>query len=147
MPLSRSLFAAVLLVGLALVAGCGTKGPARGTVKGRVTLGDKAVTGATVMFENPETGVAVLAQLDADGNYEVKTHQGDGLPAGNYKVAVTPGGIMSPDEANPMADKAKIARPKLNVTIPEPYLKTATSKLTADVKPGDNPPFDFKLTP
>jgi hypothetical protein len=147
MPLSRFLFAGALFVSLALVVGCGAKGSARGTVKGRVTLGDKPVTGATVFIENPEFGVAVNAPLDADGRYEVKSYQGDGLPVGSYKVAVLPGGVMQPGEELPTADKAKFVRPKLTVIIPEKYHKTATSQLTIDVREGENPPFDFKLTP
>lgn len=144
---SRLPFALGLLAGLVLVAGCGTKGPARGTVKGRVTMGEKPVTGATVFFENAEQGVAVNAQLGADGEFEVKTYQGDGLPVGNYKVAVVPGGVMQPGEENPMADKAKINRPKPATNIPERYNKTATSSLAIEVKEGENPLYEFKLTP
>jgi hypothetical protein len=147
MPRFRLASAGLLLVGLALAGGCGSKGSARGVVKGRVTIGDKPVTGATVLFENAETGVGVNAQLDAEGKYEVKTYQGDGLPVGSYKVAVLPGGVMDPGEESPMANKAKSTRPKLTVIIPEPYHKTATSKLAVEVREGENPPFDFKLTP
>ena len=147
MSLSRLLFTGVLLVGAALVGGCGAKGPARGAVKGRVTMDGKPVTGATVLIENPEFGVAVNAPLDADGRYEVKSYQGDGLPVGSYKVAVLPGGVMQPGEELPTADKAKFVRPKLTVIIPEKYHKTATSQLAIDVKEGETLPFDFKLTP
>ena len=147
MPRSRFASAGVLFACLALAAGCGSKGPARGTVKGRVTLGDKPVAGATVFFENAEAGVGLNAPLDATGHYEVKTYQGAGLPAGSYKVAVLPGGVMEPGEELPLADKAKSTRPKLTVTVPERYHKTATSKLGVEVKEGDNPPFDFALTP
>ena len=147
MPRSRLASAGLLLACLALAAGCGSKPPARGIVKGRVTLGDKPVAGASVFFENAEAGVAVNAPLDATGHYEAKTYQGVGLPPGRYKVAVVPGGVMEPGEESPLADKAKSTRPKLTVSIPERYHKTATSQLGAEVKEGDNPPFDFALTP
>jgi hypothetical protein len=148
MSRSRFAFAGVWLFAcLALVAGCEQRGSARGVVKGRVMLGDTPVTGATVFFENVELGVGVNAPLDANGNYEVKTYQGNGLPVGNYKVAVLPGGVMQPGEEYPMADKAKSNRPAPTVTIPERYYKTSTSQLAVEVKEGENPPFDFKLTP
>lgn len=143
----RIAFGGALAFGLVFAAGCGNKGPARGAVKGRVTIGDKPVTGATVFIENAPAGVGVNAPLDADGRYEVKSYQGDGLPPGTYQVAVLPGGVMQPGEESPTADKAKFTRPKLVVVIPEKYHKTATSQLSIDVKEGDNPPFDFKLTP
>ncbi len=143
----RVAFGGVLIVGFLFVAGCGKKEPVRVPVKGRVTMGDKPVTGATVFFENAGAGVGINAQLDADGNYEVKNYQGDGLPPGTYQVAVLPGGVMEPGEESPLAGKTKSTRPKLTVTIPVRYNKTATSKLSIEVKEGDNPPFDFKLTP
>jgi hypothetical protein len=139
------------LVGfLALVAaGCdGQKPPARGTVRGRVTLGAKPVTGATVLFTNAETGIAMNAPLDRDGRYEVKSHLGAGLPPGRYVVAVTPGGVMTPDEEGPLAGDAKAARAKLPATpVPDKYHKAETSGLTVEVKEGDNSPFNFALTP
>ncbi len=143
----RVAFGGVLIVGLVFAAGCGNTGPVRGSVKGRVTSGDKPVTGATVFFENMQAGVGINAQLDADGYYEVKNYQGDGLPPGTYQVAVLPGGVMEPGEEVPLAGKAKTIRPKLTLTIPQRYHKTATSKLSITVKEGDNPPFDFRLTP
>ncbi|MFM8274846.1 MAG: carboxypeptidase-like regulatory domain-containing protein [Gemmata sp.] len=142
----RVAFGALLLALLA-VTGCKEREPARGVVKGRVTLGDRPVTGATVFFENAQAGVGMNAPLDADGNYEVKSYRGAGLYPGVYQVAVVPGAIMEPGEELPLADKAKFARPKPAITIPERYHKTATSELSVEVKEGANPPFDFKLAP
>ncbi|MCE9565883.1 MAG: carboxypeptidase-like regulatory domain-containing protein [Planctomycetes bacterium] len=137
----------VLLIGL-IAGGCAEKGPSRGIVKGRVTLGSKPVTGATVFFENTETGVGMNAPLDQEGWYEVKAHNGNGLLPGVYGVSIIPGGVMSPEEALPLAGDAKAARAKLPVTpVPEKYHKAATSGLKVEVKEGDNPPFDFTLTP
>jgi hypothetical protein len=142
----RSRFAALVVFALLLV-GCSEKGPARGPVKGRVTMGKQPVSGATVFFENAEAGVAMNAPLDADGNYEVKSYQGVGLPVGTYKVAVLPGGVMTADEQGPKAHEAKAKRPKPSVEIPEKYHKTASSGFTIEVKEGDNPPFNFDLAP
>jgi len=135
---------------LLMTLGCTGKPPARGVVNGRVTIGSKPVTGATVFFENTETGIAMNAALDQDGRYEVKSHLGAGLPPGTYHVAVTPGGVMSPEEADatPLAGEAKAERAKKPVTpVPEKYHNPASSGLTIEVKEGNNPPFDFTLIP
>jgi hypothetical protein len=113
-----------------------------------VTFGGKGVTGVTVFFENPEKGIGMNAPVDSNGNYEVKSYQGNGLPAGTYKVAVLPGGVITAEEESPKATEAKAARAAIPVTpIPNRYHKTATSNLSIDVKPGENPPFDFALNP
>ncbi len=144
----RACIVGPLIVLLLVVSGCAEKETVRGVVHGRVTLGSKPVTGASVFFENTETGVAMNAPLDQDGRYEVKSYQGAGLPPGIYRVAVTPGGVMKPEESLVLAGDAKAARAKLPVTaVPEKYHKTTTSGLTVDVKEGDNPSFDFILTP
>ena len=130
---------------LASVAAC-AGGPVRGPVSGRVTINDKPVAAATVFFESAEAGVGMNAALDSDGRYEVKSHQGVGLPVGTYKVAILPGGIMTADELGPKATEAKAARPKPSTIIPEKYHKTATSGITVEVK-AQNEPFDFKLVP
>lgn len=138
----------VSLIAPVLLLGCAEKGPERGVVKGRVTFNGKGATGVTVFFENAESGVAINAPVDTNGNYEVKSYQGAGLPVGSYRVAVMPGGVMTAEEASPKATEAKAARAAAAVTpIPERYHKTATSHLTVDVKAGENPPFDFSLTP
>jgi hypothetical protein len=138
----------VLAAFLLVLVGCAEKPPALGVVRGRVTLHAKPVTGATVLFENVETGIAMNAPLNLDGRYEVKTYQGAGLPPGKYTVAVMPGGVMRPEEEGPLAGDAKAERAKLPVTpVPEKYHKAATSGLTVEVKEGENPPFDFTLTP
>jgi len=140
----RSAFAG-LAVAFALVLSC-SSGPARGPVKGRVTMGGAPVTAATVFFENAELGGGMNAPLDSNGEFEVKNYQGAGLPVGTYKVAILPGGVMTPDEAGPKATEAKAARPKANSAIPEKYHKTATSGLTIEVK-ADSAPFEFDLKP
>jgi hypothetical protein len=110
-----------------------------------VTLDDKPVTGAMVLFENKEQGVAIQAPLDGDGRYQVKTYEGEGLPLGSYKVAVTPGRIMQPGEELPLAGKANYPPPPPPAEIPERYRSVATSGLTIEVRQGDKPSFDFDL--
>ena len=127
------------------VLGCTAKPPARGVVQGRVTLGSKPVTGATVLFENTGTGVAINAALDQDGRYEVKSHQGAGLLPGTYRVAVVPGRIMGPDEAPIFADAAPAPASGPASPIPEKYYSLSSSGLQIEVKEGANPPFEFAL--
>jgi len=146
----RARVCCAIAAALLITLGCSKKPPARGVVQGRVTIGSKPVTGATVFFENTETGIAMNAVLDQDGRYEVKSHLGVGLPPGKYHVAVTPGGVMTPEEADttPLAGEAKAERAKQPVTpVPVKYHDPATSGITIEVKEGNNPPFDFTLVP
>lgn len=141
----------LLALALALVLGCsGSKGPPRGPVKGRVTLGGKAVPNATVVFESKVLGVSQTASTDDDGRYEFVAYNAAGLPAGSYKVAVSSGRFLAPGEEVLKIDVTKkpaAAPKKAAAAIPEKYLKADTSGLTADVKADDNPPFDFDLKP
>jgi len=127
------------------VTGC-SAGPARGKVAGKVTFRKEPISDSTILFENQEAGIGVTAPLAADGSYEVKNYQGAGLPPGTYKVAISPGGIMKSGNEVPLAGKEP-PRKKSTSKIPARYHQTATSKLVVEVKAGNNPPFDFDLTP
>ncbi len=130
----------------ALAIGCSSEAP-RGVAKGKVTFKGQPVTGCLIHFENREGGVEAQVSLGADGRYEMKTLQGDGLPPGVYKVSVSPGRIMEPGEEAPLAGQAPKIKPPPTTTVPVKYHRGATTDLTADVKAGDNPPFDFELKP
>lgn len=131
------LVASIMLAGLA----CGQE--PRGTVTGRVTQAGAPVSGATIYFEDAAAGISVMAPLSQDGSFVVKTYQGAGLPPGNYKVAVAPGGISNPEGPTPLA--LDVAKSSPTADIPSKYHKTATSGLTAQVQAGENPPFHFDL--
>lgn len=79
--LSLLLFAVVLLP----LAGCGKK---LHPVSGVVNLDGKAVAGATVTFTGDD-GSTASGVTDDSGNFTLKGTAGDGLYAGNYKVAVS----------------------------------------------------------
>ncbi|NQT40391.1 MAG: carboxypeptidase regulatory-like domain-containing protein [Planctomycetes bacterium] len=126
-----------------LVVGC--SGGDVGHVSGRVAVGGKPVTKGAIVFENPQAGISVNAELADDGTYTVRSHQREGLPPGTYQVAVRPtafGGEEAPLVTDPNAQPS-VAKSD----IPEKYQSVATSGLTATVKKGDNPPFDFDLKP
>lgn len=131
------------LMCLLLISGCGGGKPA-GKVSGKVTFNGAPVTEAAIVFENQAAGVSAKVNLGPDGTYVAKTADSIGLPPGNYQVAVTPSQVAETDEV-PL-----VAAPSGNEqdppsAIPAKYHSPATSGLTADVKAGDNPPFDFDL--
>ncbi len=128
---------------LAFIAGCGSSDTGR--VAGRVTVGGKPIAQGAVLFQNAAKGTAILAPIGNDGTYRVKTSQKDGLPAGDYQVAVQPQASYSgpaPLVAPPKQEKKPAESP-----IPVKYRSVKTSGLKITVKLGDNPPFDFDLTP
>lgn len=145
--MSRSLF-----IGVALCAGltfsltsCSRSSVPRGTVKGKVTLDGLPLTSAAIFFESDATKTAMQVNLGAEGEFEAKSYNTSGLPVGNYKVAISPGGVMDPDDAPMLAGKNKSVAKGPAPLIPVKYTTTATSGLSAVVNEGDNPPFLFKL--
>lgn len=133
--------------------GCGKQGPPRGIVKGRVTVGDRPVTDARLMFSNTESGEAIHVPIDGAGGYEAKNYQGPGLLTGTYKVAVLPGRIRYSEANQPKMDSSQFQTSKATTAaaatseIPKRFRSIETSGISIVVKAGDNPPFDFKLDP
>jgi hypothetical protein len=74
---------ALLLTFLIAPTGCGPDPKARGSVKGKVTVGKRALTAGTVMFHN-KNGLTASAGIDPDGNYVCND-----VPAGECRVTVT----------------------------------------------------------
>src|SRR5262249_5063699 len=120
-------------------AGCSKSGPVRGDVSGTVTFKKQPVTEGKISFYSPATGYGGSADLDATGNYVIKTLEG-GLPLGEYVVTVTPLTYMDHSDQKPLpADKENPAP-----NIPEKYRRPGTSPLKAEVKEGKNEfPFDM----
>jgi hypothetical protein len=61
-------------------------------VQGKVTLDGNPLTGGTVSFYPQEEGVKVpvpSAEIDAQGQYELRTGGRDGAPPGKYRATVT----------------------------------------------------------
>src|SRR5437660_123068 len=87
----------MFLAGVAL-CGCSTgDGVRRGAVAGKVTLAGVPVSPATIRFEDAAAGIALAADIEPDGSYQVRTYKDVGLPAGTYQVAVTPGSMKPPE--------------------------------------------------
>ena len=133
------------------LAGCGgTSEVPRGIVKGRVVLDGRTLSGATIVFENKVIGVSQTAALDDDGRYEFVAYNAVGLPAGSYQVSIISGQFLAPgDEIHRIEIPAKGVTPpakkKPGTSIPDKYTKADKSGLTAEVKTGDNPAYDFEL--
>lgn len=127
---------------LLLLCGCGK--PEVGTVAGSVTLDGQPLSNGTIVFEDATRGVSVNAALAVDGTFTARTYDKQGLPPGSYQVAIRPGSVGS-GEAPLVGEVDPNSTPSAS-TIPERYRSVKTSELTADVKLGDNSPFDFLLT-
>ncbi len=141
MPRSLSRITAVLLLGcVAIASGCGA--PPVGTVSGKVSYKDAPVSEGAVIFQNADGTVSMSANLGTDGAYTVTSADRNGLPPGEYKVAVSPSKIGSGE--TPLAIAPGEAPPP-PPAIPAKYHSIETSDLTASVKAGDNPPFNFTL--
>ena len=90
----KRIAAALTLLAVLTVGGCGNK-PTLAPVKGRVTHGDRTVTGGSVWF-HPEArrhgqSERMSGQLQIDGTFIVRTFpHGDGIPPGHYRVTLSP---------------------------------------------------------
>jgi hypothetical protein len=152
-----SLVVLLLTAALSGLSGCSGRSAdpsaANGVVRGQVTLDDRPLGNVTVVFVQPETAFGLNIHTDENGQYEVRSHKDQGLPPGQYKIAVRPSDTdaLSREEQTraflqgvqgTMSDAP--TRPR--VTVPQVYHTVETSNLAIEVTTGDNPPFDFKLT-
>lgn len=129
-------------------AGCGggASGP-QGKVSGKVTYkGNPVATGATVSFLGSAGGGSAAGTVGSDGSYQLRSMNGDQIPAGKYKVLITPPvqAAMSPEEAmkaSMPSGKSKPGipeKPPADATIPSQYHAINTTPAEFEVKQGDN---------
>jgi hypothetical protein len=140
-PLLRASCVITVVCSLALT-GCSRKsiGP-WGTAEGTASVAGQPIAEGIVVFDNPELGVARMAELQSDGRFVQKSVDFPGLPVGKYRVAVLPT-RMSKGDWVPVA----MSKPQAGGgAFPARYHSVATSGLTAEVKEGKNPPFVFDL--
>lgn len=108
-----------LLLCLASI-GCGSGGPKSYPVTGKVTYGNEAVSGASVLFIPVAGGPYATGHTRDDGTYEVK------LPIGSYKLSINamsfPNGVESEGVS----------------TLPSKFSSEQTSGVTAEIKEGPN---------
>lgn len=111
---------------VAAITGCGGGGadtPELGEVTGTITLDGSPLSGAEVVFE-PAAGAPSVGKTDEAGQYELAYNQdANGAVPGQHTVRISKFG--EPGSPNDTQDQ-----------IPAKF--NANSKLTAEVKAGDN---------
>lgn len=119
-------------------AGC-HKGPATGTVRGKVTFKGQAVKEGRVTFLNDKEGGAAEALISNDGNYAVPS----AVVVGDYVVEITP--LVEIKDTDPgKSPPAPVEKPAPD--IPKKYRMQGTTPLRASVKGGSNE-INFDMTP
>lgn len=144
-PLAYRRSILVLLL-LAILCGCGQKGPAMGRVSGVVTYQGKPLVAANVMFVPVQGGRPATATTDDQGRFTLTTFaKGDGAQVGDHHVAIVK--VDTPAQTAPVPENVPLSpripgmpetSPPRASQIPERYGKSATSGLTATVLAGDN---------
>jgi hypothetical protein len=128
-----------LLIFATLVAstGCGSKGSAKGTVKGRVIYRGEPLEGGAIVFVPDEdrgnSGALVKGTILLDGSFTLPAE----TTVGWYRVAVAP---------LPIADRA--STPTASNPYPAPparYRNPNLSGLAGEVKAGADNNFEFQL--
>ena len=133
--LSDSLYIWLVTCCVVTVAGCGKadKFP-RYKISGKITFQSKPVEEGTITFEDPTTGQVNSGALGSGGAYSTE------LPAGSFKVSVTPPLVETKGTGDSPPDMVE----KNVANIPKKYRRQESSGLTADVAK-DKRAFDFDL--
>lgn len=132
-PIRLGTIACASLVLAASTAGCGSDGPERGIVTGKVTLDGEPLPDADIVFQ-PEDGSPSLGVTDERGRYDLMyTRDKRGAMLGEHVVQITTPTSATDAQGNSVRVPQKVP-PEYN----------ARSQLTREVKPGRNK-FDFNL--
>jgi hypothetical protein len=124
-----------IIVSVALASGCGPKSdrPKLVPVSGTVSYKGQPLADGTVSFR-PQKGRAGMGKIKDGKIIEVTSYElNDGLPVGQYKVAV-----QSMSNADDMYAEHKSL-------IPEKYSDVEKSELTADIKDAKENVLSFDL--
>ena len=129
------------------LCGCGEQ---TGSVKGKVYLQDKPVSGGAIAFVPPNDNKVATATIQSDGSYEIPK-----VSTGLAKISVTPA-LEVKVPAGKKMDLTKFGgdnKPKVvdeptgkGTPIPAKYGDAKNSGLTFEVKPGAQE-HDIKLQP
>lgn len=124
----RAMLPLAVLATLVVFQGCG--GPRCERVQGTVKYLGRGVADVNVVFYG-SNGIIGRAVTDSEGNFNQVTWKrpGDGLPAGEYKVTITPKSTVSETE-----DYSAPPPPPF----PKKYLSLGSSDLRVTVAPGSN---------
>lgn len=137
----RARWLVLLVVPALTISGCGP-GRERGTLSGTVKFQGQPVTEGMVILSDEKDGTFMTAEIQPDGTFEPKTAEGKGIWAGQYRVAVAP--KLAEPEMGASKGPPKIPLPS---NIPTRYWKPETSRLSVDVREGQNETLAIELTP
>jgi hypothetical protein len=118
-------------------------GPEMAPVQGVVYYNDEPLPYGSIMFQ-PERGQPATGKIQPDGSFEMASFQpGDGATVGTQKVRVNCYSSQAPGElAKPVVGERSLGK----LLIPQQYTSFDASNLSAEVRPGDNEPFEFRLS-
>ena len=126
---------------VAFWAGCSSDSKL-GSVDGVVRLDGKPLTTGTVRFL-PAAGRTATGEIQSDGTFSIGTYgKTDGALIGMHQVVII---AIQTDPDAPKEGRMLTANPKVKPLVPMRYMAPGTSKLTFEVKPGDNHA-EFDLT-
>ncbi len=135
MPLPDHRSRLTWIVLLLILPGCGDSQP-MGTPHGKVTNDGQPVPDATIQFQSAETGHAVAAPVNAQGEYRFE----EPMPAGEYMVSINPA-----YEAPVAGEGDENFTPPERPDIPQRYRSGAGSGLKVNVEEGEHE-LDISLT-
>jgi hypothetical protein len=134
-----------------LLGGCssGPPGPKLVPASGTVTLDDKPLGNADVMFiaEDQTRGQGGVARTDESGKFELLTvdRKHKGAAAGSYKVIVSK--LVTPDgrDFTPDPNAGPMDTGGFKELLPEVYTDQLKTTLTADIPDSGTSTLEFKL--
>ncbi len=143
----QSMIAVVLLIS-GVCVGCGTsqEGPELAPVAGVVMLDDEPLVNADVYFLPIENtpGIGGQGRTGEAGKFKINYYRGgQGLPAGDYRVAVSYR-LMPDGTPVPEGDTTPPIESPASESLPPRYSSQEQSELTATVAAGQ--PIELKLT-
>lgn len=115
-----------------VLAGCGDGRPERVAVSGKVTIDGQVLTEGSIKFKPAAGGRPGTGSINSEGRYSITTYtKDDGLPPGDYIVAISANTAVSNTEIRWLA--------------PKRYSLPKQSKLTAKVEE-ETDSMDFALS-
>lgn len=109
-------------------------------VTGKVLRGGKPLADASVRFQSADGKISSSGKTDAQGAFVLSTYGSqDGAPVGKYRVTVAVSGVqeLEPGVLSPDIDTSK--------QLPAKYGNPEQTPLSAEVKPGADNQFTFKV--
>lgn len=138
----------ILTASIGTLSGCGSDdpGPTLQPVTGTVFLDNKPLANADVTFQplGETPGIGGQSRTDESGKFQVNyARGGEGLPEGEYRVAVSLR-IMPDGQPAPADEQVDPIESQARETLPSKFSDIEKSELQVTVKQGQ--PIELKLT-